>query len=343
MKRFGKGFTLSVLAAIVVALSATVSADVKTQEKSLVKFGGALGKMVGIFGGKAAREGMVSTVALKGQRRARTTDTHTEIVDLAEEKIYHVDRDDKTYTVTTFAELRQQLEDAQRRAKEQADDQAQKSDGKPADAGEKREVEIDFDMKETGQKKAISGYDTHQVIMTITVREKGKTLEQSGGLVLTADMWLGPEIPEMKEIAEFELRYAQKLYSGLAGTESAQQFAAALATNPGMKDAMNRLQKEKVNLNGTPLSTIVTMDNVRTKEQMAAAESEGSNDKASTGGLLGGFARKMARKKNDESKADAGAQNRSTFMTMTTDVLKIEPNASESDVAIPAGFRQKGK
>ena len=40
--------------------------------------------------------------------------------------------------------------------------------------------------------------------MTVTVREKGKTLEEGGGMVMTTDMWLGPEIPQMKEFAEFD-------------------------------------------------------------------------------------------------------------------------------------------
>ena len=72
-------------------------------------------------------------------------------------------------------------------------------------------MEIDFDVKNTGEKKTINGFDTHQVVMTITVREKGKTLEQSGGMVLTSDMWLAPTIAAMKEIADFDMRYAQKL------------------------------------------------------------------------------------------------------------------------------------
>ena len=50
--------------------------------------------------------------------------------------------------------------------------------------------------------------------MTITVREKGKTLEQSGGMVMTTDMWLAPKIAAMKDIADFDVRYAQKLYGG---------------------------------------------------------------------------------------------------------------------------------
>ncbi len=43
-------------------------ADVRADEKSHVEFAGALGRMVNIFGGKAAREGVTSTVAVKGDR-----------------------------------------------------------------------------------------------------------------------------------------------------------------------------------------------------------------------------------------------------------------------------------
>ncbi len=87
-------------------------------------------------------------------------------------------------------------------------------------------MEVDFDVKNTGQKKTINGFDTHQVVMTITVREKGKTLEESGGLVLTADMWLAPKIAAMKEIADFDMRYAQKLYGSMIEGVSAEQMAA---------------------------------------------------------------------------------------------------------------------
>ena len=44
------------------------------------------------------------------------------------------------------------------------------------------EVEVDLQLKETGQKKTVNGFDTREVVMTITLREKGKTLEQAGGL-----------------------------------------------------------------------------------------------------------------------------------------------------------------
>ena len=52
------------------ALSSTVAlrADVRSDEKTKFQLAGALGKVVNFFGGKAAREGVTSTVAIKGSR-----------------------------------------------------------------------------------------------------------------------------------------------------------------------------------------------------------------------------------------------------------------------------------
>src|SRR4029077_17810040 len=92
-----------------------------------------------------------------------------------------------------------------------------------------KQMEIDFDVKNTGAKKTINGFDTHQAIVTITVREKGKTLEQGGGLVMTSDLWLAPKIAAMKEITDFEVRYAKQLYGTMITGVSAEQMAAAIA------------------------------------------------------------------------------------------------------------------
>ena len=91
-------------------------ADVKTEEKSLVKFEGFLGRMMGLFGGKAAKEGIVNTLAIRGNRKATMSDTSGEIIDLDEEKLYSLDLKKKTYEVTTFAELRRKLLEARDKA-----------------------------------------------------------------------------------------------------------------------------------------------------------------------------------------------------------------------------------
>ena len=69
----------------------SLKADVKTDEKTRVQFSGVLGGIVNLFGGKAAREGVTNVVAVKGDRKATTTDSAGRIVDLTEEKIYDLD------------------------------------------------------------------------------------------------------------------------------------------------------------------------------------------------------------------------------------------------------------
>ena len=83
------------------------------------------------------------------------------------------------------------MREEEEKAKKEVDKEqpGERQEEKPA-----KELEVDFDVKETGQKKQIAGYDTHEVIMTVTVREKGKTLEDGGGLVMNVDSWVGPHI-----------------------------------------------------------------------------------------------------------------------------------------------------
>src|SRR5712691_11651889 len=114
---------IRLMAALALALSIaptpSMKADVRTDEKSRFELAGVLGKVVNIFGGKAAREGVTSTVAVKGNRLARLNESTGQIIDLSEQKIYDLDIKKKTYKVTTFAELRKQMEEAQRKAEEQ--------------------------------------------------------------------------------------------------------------------------------------------------------------------------------------------------------------------------------
>ena len=326
--------------------SYSLNADVRADEKSRFEFAGMIGKVVNLFGGKAAKEGVSSTVAVKGDRRSRISDQSGQIVDLSEEKIYDLDMKKKTYKVTTFEELRRRLEGARQKAREDMRKaQAREKDKKaepPPDKPQK-EFEVDFNVKNTGEKKTINGFDTHEVVMTITMREKGKTLDESGGLVLTSDMWMAPRIAAMREIGEFELRYMRKLQGSMMAGASAEDMATAMAMYPMMKDAIARMNTESVKLDGTAIQTTATFDAVKSAEQMAEEQKQGgegeSKPKASggLGGMLGGIASRAAKKK-----AEGGDQPKSrvTVMTTTNEVLKVTTDVSAADVAIPAGFRE---
>lgn len=325
---------------LVLACATAVQADVKTEQKNQFQFGGVFGKMVNLFGGKSAREGVVSTVAVKGDRKMTVTGDNAELIDLREEKIYHVDLKGKSYEVETFDEIRRRMQEAQKRAEEDVQKAEGKTEKRDPDA---KEVEVDFDVKETGQRKTINGFETRQVVATITVREKGRTLEQSGGLVTTSDMWMAPRMASMKEVSDFDLRYFEKL-NGPMMAGAAEQLAAALAMYPGLKTALERLQKENARAEGTPILVTVTIDAVKSPEQMQQREKSGQSEAPkSLGGMFGGLGKKIGGKKEEETKPASGDKPKNRAMVMTTnhEVLKISSEVAATDISIPAGFKEK--
>jgi len=338
--RFVSAFTLFAL----VVASYSLHADVRSDQKTRVEFAGMLGRMMNLFGGKGAKEGVTSTVAVKGDRKATLNDTTGQIIDLAEEKVYDLDVKKKTYKVTTFAELRRRMQEAERKAKEDV----KREEGKPQQAAaepQKNEpqVEIDFDIKNTGQTRIVNGFDTKEAVVTVAVREKGKTLEQAGGLVMTTDLWLTQNIAAMKDVRDFDMRYAKALYGPMIAEVSAEQMASAMAMYPMMKPAMGKMAAEGSKIQGTPILTTITMDSVKSEEQVAQEAKQSQEPKqqekspATVGGLLGGFAKRAAAKKMS---ADEPAKTRATFMTTTTEVLKVVTDVSAADVAVPAGFKE---
>ncbi len=318
--------------AIAMLTGASLTADVRSQEKTRMQLGGALGRMASMFGGKAAKDGITSEVAVKGDRKLTRTDNRGQLIDLAEEKVYDIDFADKSYRVTTFAEIRKKMEEAQQKAKEQMG----KAEGQKPSEPQKK-MAIDVVSKETGEKKAVNGFDCRQVITTITLHEEGKPVEASGGMVVTLDSWLAPTIAAMKEAQEFDRRYFEKL-SGMDAAAMAQQMAAAMAMFPGLGEAMSRARVEGAKLDGTAIMTTMTFDGVKNPEQMTT-ESQQQQDSGG-GGLGGMLARKMMKKKPAEDQ-NAGSSNRANIMTSTHEVLSVSSDVPAEALAIPAGFKNK--
>ena len=314
---------------LVAMLASPLLAEVKTRDKTQFKLEGMLGRMVGMFGGKAAREGIVGTSAVKGNRKVTTTDTTGQIIDLGEEKIYEVDHRKKEYRVTTFEEMRRRIREQQEEARKAAAQQ-QGRDEKQADQPQK-EYEFDFDAKETGQKKQVAGFDARQVIMTVTMREKGKTVEEAGGFVMISDAWLGPEIAALKEMSEFDMRYFKALYGDQMFGMAADQMAMIMAMYPALGKASARLKQEGDKLKGTPLANTTTFEIVKSpaqvQEEMKAQENSGG------GGISGMLARKMVKKEDPKPRA--------LLFTMMHEYQEVATTVPPADLEIPAGYKEK--
>ena len=330
----------SCLLLVAVAATASVSADVRTDQRVKFQLSGAVGKLVNMFGGKGAREGVTSTVAVKGDRKATMSDTTGQIIDLAEEKVYDLDLKKKTYKVTTFAELRKQIEDAKREAEKSARESAPSEPSAPAEKDpDAKEFEVDFDVKNTPEARTINGFNTTKSVITVTVREKGKTLDQSGGLVMTTDVWLTPNAPSTKELTDFDMRYAQKLYGPTVVGASAQDMAMVMAMYPQMKPAMDKMRAEGGKLTGTAILNDVRIESVPpgTASQTSAAPAPPEEPKKrGLGGMMSGL-KKMA---ESSEKSSSGKPERAVIMTTSVEMLKLTTDVDAASVALPAGFTQ---
>jgi hypothetical protein len=326
MKRAALGIALTVVAALAVP---ALQADVKTRQKTQFKLEGLLGGVVNVFGGKAAREGITSTVAVRGHRKAAISDSNGQIIDLSEEKVYNLDVKKKEYQVVTFAQMREQWQkakaDAEKRAREMKPEEREQ-------AGQTgKELEFSADVKETGNKKNIAGHDTREVILTVTGREKGKAIEESGGFIMTSTMWLAPRIAALDEQAQFDMKFFTAIY-GEQFAADMQQMAGAMALYPAMKPMMDRMRAEGGKLQGTPLHTTIVFEGVKSAEQMKAdAEKQQSSG---GGGLSGMIGRRIAGGRGQP-------QQRATVMTIVTETLSVDPSATDADVAVPAGYKEK--
>lgn len=317
-------------------LSATVSlADATVEQKTQFHISGAVGAIVNVFS-RTAREGATSTTFIRGDRKLTRTGDAGEIIDLGEEKVYAVDFGRRTYSVKTFDQLRREFEEQQERARKEAEKQ-QKSTKQEKPEGP--EYQVDFDVKSTGQKAVINGFNTHEEIVTVTVHEKGKPIDKSGGWVLTSDMWMGPKVAAMREIYDFDRKFAQKVYGSMM--PDVHQIAMAMAATPAFAKAMKVFSEKRGSLDGTAIRTNMKFEMVAGTDASTQQKAERQEPTSVSGAVIGGLFNRM-KERREQKKAEAGeAPNRSTLFDSSTELTRASSSASAADVSLPAGFRPR--
>jgi len=145
----------------------------------------------------------------------------------------------------------------------------------------------------------------------------------------------------MKEVLDFDQRYARQLVGPVVAGASPEMMAQAMAMYPHMSDAMARMRSEDGKLDGTPVLTTVTMDGVKSKEEMEQEKTSSDEGSSGSPGGIGGFLAKRLAKKKAESNSENQNSARATFMTITNEILKVTPSVTPADVSVPEGFKLK--
>jgi hypothetical protein len=177
----------------------------------------------------------------------------------------------KTYSVVTFAQMRQafqqmpqQMAQAQQQAK-----QAQAQQPPPP----KTDLKTSFDVtvKNTGVTKVVNGLTAQEQVVTMQMHVTDPNAPPTEAVnsvtyVVTTDAWISPDPPEVKELQDFDKRFAQKLMAGVDFSAWKSQMThqnpalmQMFSGKPGSEEAMAQMSKEMAKLQGTRVMEVTSM------------------------------------------------------------------------------------
>jgi hypothetical protein len=313
------------IAGIMTLAASSLLADFSYQEKSTITGGAMMSmlKVVGVFS-KAAREPMQSSVSVKGDRMVSRSNTHITVIDLKSETITTADLQKKTYSVMTFAEMKQMLEDAQRKM------QGSKKD---PDAPK---MKFKVSASNPGNSKQVNGFDAKEMILKMEMEGTDEKTGQKGAMTITTDMWIAPAISGYADVREFHKHMAEKLNWSPNGN--------MLMQRPDIAEGMAEVYKEVGKMEGMPVLQTVVMGAAGQpgpQDQASQPKQEQPKQQAerpSLGGLLAG---RMGKKKKDADEQPAANSNPGSLLEMTTEMSNFSAApVDDSQFEIPAGFKK---
>jgi len=335
---------------ILLSACATVQADFTYQETTQMT-GGALLTMMR-FGGpftRQAREPIPSTHMIKGNRMVTMTRDHSTVVDLDKETITNIDLNKKTYSVMTFAEMKQMMEDAKARIE-------QRRSQKEASGDPNVEADFKVSAKATGQSKTIQGLNAKEMMITMAIEGTNTKTGESGAMTINTDTWMA-SVPGYDEVKDFHKRMAEKM-GYLFGSDMAQMSMMRpdigkgfeqVAKEMGKLDGVpvESLIKISGNGNGTPDSSSASDQHPQQQQQAAPPATPGAALGRLAGGLggFGGFGRKKKSDDQQQAATDHPQQGSSsasaTLIETTTELTSYSSGPVDaSKFEVPAGFKQ---
>jgi hypothetical protein len=340
-------FTKPGVLILLACLPTCLLADFSYEESTKITGGMMAGvmKFAGAFS-KQAREPIQSTVALKGNRMLHGNKDRASVIDLDNETITEINFQKKTYSVMTFAEMKQAMEQAMQRMKD-APKQQQQQDPKT-------DVKTDFkvDIKNTGQSKEINGLLAKETIMTMQMEGTDQQSGNKGAMVIISDMWLAPKIPGYDEVTKFHMRMAAKM----AWTPDSGMNA--MMGRPDMARAMENMRKEGSKMEGIPVLTVMKVTGTAEGQASETSNTQTSSQQSKPqpkpdlgsvlGGKLGGFGGFGRKKKQqDDSQASSTpppseqASASGSLIETTTETSNFSSaSVDPSRFSPPAGFKK---
>ncbi|MBS1856222.1 MAG: DUF4412 domain-containing protein [Acidobacteria bacterium] len=257
--------------------------------------------------GGAAAGDTTSKYFLKGQKMMIQSAMSTTIMDFDAQTITTINPGSRTYKVTKFSDLGQTMQNAK--------------------------VDAQVEVKETGQKKNVNGYNASEVVMTIAVDspQAGPAGMKMG---MEMDMWLSSDPPGTGELRAFYQRNMgkfpwQAMFSG--------------GGNASMQKAMADMQRKMAELGGVPVLQVMKMKSMGNAAQTAQMQAGMEQARARLEEMKkqGGQQAQMAEQMLARMGAMGGGSGGSMFeITMESSGFSTA-SIPDSVFAVPAGFTKQ--
>ena len=208
-------------------------------------------------------------------------------------------------------------------------------------------IDVKIEVKETGQKKNVNGFNASELVMTMDM-----DMSQAGGgrgaalgkMQMEMDMWISPDPAGVNELRAFYTKNASRFpYSAMAA-----------GANPQMQSAMAEMQKKMASMNGVPVEQIIRMKQAggaaggpampqisdAQMAQLAQARAK-LEEMAKSGGPAAAFAQQQLARMPGGAPAAGGNSAPGLMMEMTMDSSDFSTSSVPDSVfAVPADYKK---
>jgi hypothetical protein len=339
--------------AVAAILSSAAQADVTIQERMTVNGAGML-KMANMSG--------TTTTIISGQRArtesnlqfesgllrtfARGLGQSTQIVRLDQDKLYTVNDKKKTYSETTFAEQRAAMQKAMEGMREAQASQQQATSG--VDDTQCEWSEPKSEVKRTGEKATLAGYEAERVVVTATQSCKDKESGQVCDFGLVLDQWVAPGFEASAEAQEYQRAFAEKL--GLSASTSRDFSERAQSMFGRYQGLWSEVATKMRDVKGYPvkLSFALGVGGPQCQSAQQTQASGGPAPPPSIGGALGGALGGMFGKKKEAAPAEAATTppvelpgGLMSLMGMSLELVSVSRDSVDpQSFELPAGYKK---
>ena len=242
---------------------------------------------------------------LKGQKMKIDSGDSIMIMDFDAQTMTHINTAQKTYTVSKFSDLGETVS--------------------------KSGMDINIDLKETGQRKTINGFNATEMVMTMEM-DNPQARQQGMKMKMEMDIWVSPDVPGAGELRAFYQRNAGKFpWAAMTG--------AGGRGNASMQKALADLRRKMAEVKGVPVLQVMKMGAAGNEAQMAQMQKGMEQARAQLEEMK--KQGKLPPQMEEQLKRMTAASPGSSMFETTMESSNFSSGSIPDSVfAVPAGYQQ---